>query len=176
MYCTGGIRCDVYSAALRQKGFKNLFTLHGGIQNYLHEEGNEHWQGSLFVFDGRMAINPALQQGNEGKETALVASSTRGYRSAHSDVQEQGVHACVVRREPLLAWQGICYSDSLCALFVPCCVVQVCLYQQPSPVSCVVLRPPCPTSTVQTWTAMSSSSPAQPAKQGASGPGGVSAC
>lgn len=66
MYCTGGIRCDVYSAALRQKGFKNLFTLHGGIQNYLREEGNEHWRGSLFVFDGRMAINPALQQGDEG--------------------------------------------------------------------------------------------------------------
>lgn len=60
MYCTGGIRCDVYSALLRQKGFKNLYTLHGGIQHYLKEEGSEHWQGSLFVFDGRMAINPAL--------------------------------------------------------------------------------------------------------------------
>jgi predicted sulfurtransferase len=68
MYCTGGIRCDVYSAALRQKGFKNLFTLHGGIQNYLREEGNEHWNGSLFVFDGRMAINPALHKGNEGEQ------------------------------------------------------------------------------------------------------------
>jgi predicted sulfurtransferase len=61
MYCTGGIRCDVYSALLRQKGFKNLYTLHGGIQHYLKEEGNEHWKGSLFVFDGRMAINPALE-------------------------------------------------------------------------------------------------------------------
>eukprot|EP00878_Enallax_costatus_P013237 GHUV01013838.1.p1 GENE.GHUV01013838.1~~GHUV01013838.1.p1 ORF type:complete len:497 (+),score=171.69 GHUV01013838.1:611-2101(+) len=61
MYCTGGIRCDVYSALLHQKGYKNLYTLHGGIQNYLREEGNEHWKGSLFVFDGRMAINPALE-------------------------------------------------------------------------------------------------------------------
>lgn len=70
MYCTGGIRCDVYSALLRQKGYKNLYTLHGGIQHYLREEGNEHWKGSLFVFDGRMAINPALEgQLPEGQQS-----------------------------------------------------------------------------------------------------------
>ena len=56
MYCTGGIRCDVYSAHLRDKGFNNLYTLEGGIQNYLREEGHEMWRGSLFVFDGRMAV------------------------------------------------------------------------------------------------------------------------
>lgn len=62
MYCTGGIRCDIYSAMLRQKGFKNLYTLEGGVQAYLREEGGQHWRGSLFVFDGRMAI-PALNAG-----------------------------------------------------------------------------------------------------------------
>ncbi|GAX76344.1 hypothetical protein CEUSTIGMA_g3790.t1 [Chlamydomonas eustigma] len=56
MYCTGGIRCDVYSTFLRSKGFDNLYTLEGGIQAYLKEEGPEHWKGSLYVFDGRMAI------------------------------------------------------------------------------------------------------------------------
>eukprot|EP00879_Flechtneria_rotunda_P029738 GHRR01032183.1.p1 GENE.GHRR01032183.1~~GHRR01032183.1.p1 ORF type:complete len:492 (+),score=132.74 GHRR01032183.1:329-1804(+) len=73
MYCTGGIRCDVYSALLRQKGFKRLYSLHGGIQNYLREEGNKHWNGSLFVFDGRMAINPTLQQ-QCGEDTPLPAA------------------------------------------------------------------------------------------------------
>jgi predicted sulfurtransferase len=29
MYCTGGIRCDVYSAVLREQGYDNLFTLEG---------------------------------------------------------------------------------------------------------------------------------------------------
>ena len=58
MYCTGGIRCDVYSTYLKQKGYKNLYTLEGGIQNYLKSEGLKHWNGSLFVFDGRMAIRP----------------------------------------------------------------------------------------------------------------------
>lgn len=32
MYCTGGIRCDVYSAVLKEKGFNNLYTLSGGVQ------------------------------------------------------------------------------------------------------------------------------------------------
>lgn len=52
----GGIRCDVYSAHLRDKGFNSLYTLEGGVQNYLRQEGHDMWDGSLFVFDGRMAV------------------------------------------------------------------------------------------------------------------------
>lgn len=70
MYCTGGIRCDVYSTYLKKKGYKNLFTLEGGIQNYMKKEGIDHWNGSLFVFDGRMAIRP-----NKNKEEPLEAAS-----------------------------------------------------------------------------------------------------
>lgn len=32
MYCTGGIRCDIYSTFLKQRGYNNLYTLEGGIQ------------------------------------------------------------------------------------------------------------------------------------------------
>lgn len=67
MYCTGGIRCDVYSAYLKRKGFNNLYTLEGGIQNYMKSEGLDHWNGSLYVFDGRMAIRP-----NKDVEEPLV--------------------------------------------------------------------------------------------------------
>ncbi|KAK2077589.1 hypothetical protein QBZ16_004434 [Prototheca wickerhamii] len=56
MYCTGGIRCDVYSAHLRRQGFRNLFTLEGGVQEYFEREGGAGWRGSLYVFDGRMAV------------------------------------------------------------------------------------------------------------------------
>lgn len=150
MYCTGGIRCDIYSAFLRQRGYNNLYTLEGGIQartrrartrrararrrrlrgrlrfrlggsgraarrraasraaraagggcsgcaipsarpalrtltsspplllappppplhpqqNYLKQTpGGEGWKGSLFVFDGRLAINPAIPGGETG--------------------------------------------------------------------------------------------------------------
>lgn len=49
----GGIRCDIFSSRLIKDGYKNLYTLEGGIQNYLCQEGNEHWNGHLFVFDNR---------------------------------------------------------------------------------------------------------------------------
>lgn len=70
MYCTGGIRCDVYSAYLKKKGFKNLYTLEGGIQNYMRQEGLDHWNGSLYVFDGRMAVRP-----NKDVDEPLVAAA-----------------------------------------------------------------------------------------------------
>lgn len=73
MYCTGGIRCDVYSSFLQQKGFKNLYTLEGGVHQYFKEVGNEHWKGSLFVFDGRMAVPPKQCDGEElGLEPASL--------------------------------------------------------------------------------------------------------
>ncbi|KAK9837225.1 hypothetical protein WJX84_006302 [Apatococcus fuscideae] len=58
MYCTGGIRCDIYSTHLRQQGFEQLYTLEGGVQRYLNQLGSDNWDGSLFVFDGRLAIPP----------------------------------------------------------------------------------------------------------------------
>ncbi|KAK2987586.1 hypothetical protein RJ640_027887 [Escallonia rubra] len=62
MYCTGGIRCDVYSAILRERGFKNLYTLKGGVSHYLEKEGPVEWVGNLFVFDSRLSLPPAAYE------------------------------------------------------------------------------------------------------------------
>jgi len=70
MYCTGGIRCDVYSAYLKKKGYTNLYTLEGGVQTYMKEEGLDKWNGSLFVFDGRLAIRP-----NKDEDAPLEAAA-----------------------------------------------------------------------------------------------------
>ncbi|XP_011086965.1 rhodanese-like domain-containing protein 8, chloroplastic [Sesamum indicum] len=59
MYCTGGIRCDVYSTILRQQGFKRLYTLKGGVSHYLENEGSVGWVGNLFVFDARLSLPPS---------------------------------------------------------------------------------------------------------------------
>ena len=56
MYCTGGIRCEKASALLRQRGFTDVYQLHGGIVNYQEQFGNEHWLGECFVFDQRMTV------------------------------------------------------------------------------------------------------------------------
>ena len=56
MYCTGGIRAELYSALLREKGFQKVYQLLGGIIGYGKEEGGKHWLGKLFVFDDRLAV------------------------------------------------------------------------------------------------------------------------
>ncbi len=56
MYCTGGIRCELYSAVLKDLGFEKVYQLDGGIINYGLQEGGELWNGKLFVFDDRLAV------------------------------------------------------------------------------------------------------------------------
>ncbi len=55
MYCTGGIRCEKASAYLKQEGFENVHQLEGGIINYINKFPNDHFEGSCFVFDERIA-------------------------------------------------------------------------------------------------------------------------
>ena len=56
MYCTGGIRCEKFSAFMKAEGFKNIFQLHGGIINYAQKEDGAHFKGKCFVFDDRLAV------------------------------------------------------------------------------------------------------------------------
>jgi UPF0176 protein len=54
-YCTGGVRCEVLSAVMSKRGFKEVYQLDGGIVRYGEEFGDEGlWEGSLYVFDARM--------------------------------------------------------------------------------------------------------------------------
>ncbi|GHE92931.1 oxygen-dependent tRNA uridine(34) hydroxylase TrhO [Thalassotalea profundi] len=65
MYCTGGIRCEKSTAYLKEQGFEEVYHLEGGILKYLEEvpESETLWQGECFVFDGRVAVNHNLEQG-----------------------------------------------------------------------------------------------------------------
>jgi len=56
MYCTGGIRCELYSALMKEKGFETIYQLDGGVIQYGKEVGNSHWKGKLFVFDDRLSV------------------------------------------------------------------------------------------------------------------------
>jgi UPF0176 protein len=56
MYCTGGIRCELYSSILKEKGFEKVYQLQGGVINYGKKVGNDHWLGKLFVFDDRLSV------------------------------------------------------------------------------------------------------------------------
>ncbi len=63
MYCTGGIRCEFYSAILKQEGFEKVYQLDGGVIQYGLEKGSEKWQGKLFVFDDRLVV-PLSEEAN----------------------------------------------------------------------------------------------------------------
>lgn len=57
--CSLPRQCNTLCRVFPPRSFNNLYTLEGGIQNYMREEGLDHWNGSLFVFDDRMAIRPS---------------------------------------------------------------------------------------------------------------------
>ena len=64
MFCTGGIRCEIASSFMIQKGFKDVNQLDGGILRYLKDSKNENlWQGECFVFDERVTVNSNLEPG-----------------------------------------------------------------------------------------------------------------
>ncbi len=66
MFCTGGVRCEKASSYMLEQGFEEVFQLDGGILNYLENVTVEdnHWQGECFVFDQRVSVDAALQQGS----------------------------------------------------------------------------------------------------------------
>lgn len=61
-FCTGGIRCEKFTAWLKQEGFEQVYHLKGGILKYLEEILPEEskWQGECFVFDERVAVGHGL--------------------------------------------------------------------------------------------------------------------
>ena len=57
-YCTGGIRCEILSALMKNRGFKEIYQIDGGIVRYGEKYGDkELWEGSLYVFDKRMSVD-----------------------------------------------------------------------------------------------------------------------
>ncbi len=62
-FCTGGIRCEKYTALLKEQGYDEVYHLKGGILKYLEETPEEEslWEGSCYVFDDRVAVKHGLE-------------------------------------------------------------------------------------------------------------------
>jgi len=80
MYCTGGVRCEKASAYLKEQGFKDVNQLQGGIINYLNKVGSEHYEGSCFVFDDRLAT----QMGDPISECVHCGEAWDTYINCHN--------------------------------------------------------------------------------------------
>ncbi|MFZ2314725.1 MAG: rhodanese-like domain-containing protein [Gammaproteobacteria bacterium] len=66
MFCTGGIRCEKAAIYMQNQGFKDVYQLDGGILGYFAEVGGAHYTGDCFVFDDRVAVDPALNPVPQG--------------------------------------------------------------------------------------------------------------
>ncbi len=56
-YCTGGIRCEILSSLMKNRGFTDVYQMDGGIVKYGEKYADSGlWEGSLYVFDNRMGL------------------------------------------------------------------------------------------------------------------------
>lgn len=112
MYCTGGIRCEPYSALLKQKGFKKVFQLQGGIIKYGLTEGTRGWLGKLFVFDDRLSVAISEEEKAPiiGKCFHCGQESEVYYNCANMDCNELFL-ACPQCAEE---WRGCCSKSCQC--------------------------------------------------------------
>ncbi len=54
-YCTGGIRCEILSVLMKNRGFKEVYQMDGGILKYCEKYKDDGlWEGKLHLFDDRM--------------------------------------------------------------------------------------------------------------------------
>jgi UPF0176 protein len=57
-YCTGGIRCEILSTVMVERGFREVYQIEGGIVRYAQKYGDDSlWEGSLYTFDNRMTLD-----------------------------------------------------------------------------------------------------------------------
>jgi len=96
MYCTGGIRCEKSTAYLKEQGFEEVYHLEGGILKYLEEVPSTEtlWEGECFVFDGRVAVNHELEQGQYDQCFACRFPLTEAEKKSEHYVKGVSCHRC----------------------------------------------------------------------------------
>lgn len=87
--CTYGVRCEKASGYLKQKGFTNVYQLHGGIGTYMKKYPGQDFLGSLYVFDDRMTEQFTDQYQKIGKCVVCAATSERFGNCAWSVCHKQ---------------------------------------------------------------------------------------
>jgi UPF0176 protein len=86
-YCTGGIRCEVLSSLMVNRGFTEVYQLDGGIVKYGETFGDRGlWNGSLYVFDERKSL--------EFSDDAAVIGHCSVCGTATSRMENCGDPAC----------------------------------------------------------------------------------
>ncbi len=105
MYCTGGIRCELFSALLKEKGFKRVYQLDGGVVEYGKNVGSKHWKGKLFVFDDRLTV-PISQEPAEVISKCLHCQTENDTYHNCANMDCNDLFFCC--KGCLIQWKGCC--------------------------------------------------------------------
>ena len=108
MYCTGGIRCEMYSSLLMKEGFQKVYQLDGGVINYGLKQGSDHWLGKLFVFDDRLTVPIAEEQTPVIGRCHLCQTSNETYYNC-ANIDCNRLYLCCP--DCLMQYQGCCQKD-----------------------------------------------------------------
>jgi UPF0176 protein len=88
-YCTGGIRCEVISAMMKKRGFKEVYQIDGGIVKYGEKYGDDGlWEGSLRVFDKRMTLKFSDNAKTIGECTHCKGKTSNYENCAHTECND----------------------------------------------------------------------------------------
>jgi len=88
-YCTGGIRCEVLSSLMKNRGFNEVYQIDGGIVRYGERFGDSAlWEGSLYVFDKRMHIEFSPDTQTLGTCVECDGPTSQFYNCANLDCRE----------------------------------------------------------------------------------------
>lgn len=104
-YCTGGVRCEILSALMKNRGFQEVYQMDGGIVRYGETYGDDGlWEGSLYVFDGRVQAKFTDRAKDIGVCLQCGASTSSYYNCTNK--------AC----NKLILLCGACAADTVCSV------------------------------------------------------------
>ena len=89
-YCTGGIRCEILSSLMKNRGFEEVYQIDGGIVRYGEKFGDKGlWEGSLYVFDKRMHMEFSEDAKQLGFCRNCGAATNTFHNCENSECREQ---------------------------------------------------------------------------------------
>lgn len=114
-YCTGGIRCEVLTGLMKDRGFTEVYQLDGGVVRYGEAFGDDGlWDGSLYVFDQRMSVDFSDHSAVLGRCQACGDPTKNMLNCRGASCREQLVvcEACAAACAPACAahagpWSGV---------------------------------------------------------------------
>jgi UPF0176 protein len=93
-YCTGGIRCEILSALMKNRGFKEVYQLDGGIAKYGETYGDDGlWEGKLYLFDDRIQMGFTDKAKDIGK-CIHCGNATSNYRNCDNKACNKLILVC----------------------------------------------------------------------------------